>query len=476
MTTATLPATVGTLDHPTQHIETGRAYDVLPDGGHPLRYWRVGYTRLEQHSNYTGTHRPTRVTVDRVERNNQRDSNVAVNFTDDRGIHVQTWVHHSFLVPEGTAPAVIQIDVTMDQKVDAVSQYMVESIGTEDWPDAGEPSDWGDDTRDRWFAAGNRAVLEQRATIEAGNANAGRVWCRAANVVQGFGYDTSTEEFLHQWFVDNRGTIDNLLAALTPAATPTGRPWDTGRVERTKQTVYTPDGQVGLVLAEDNVVNTNDRAGTIKVYKRNTGNWRDSYVPQSEVNFAVPGDAITNHGQTGLFVRNHNDEMLTVTVNGVQAEWRRQDCVYTGIPAVPVPPEPPITDLFVTVGGIEYVRKDVVDKDLESMTGTMHRGATNHSLCGVYDEVQREADARTEYLKFGARFATYSVQVLEMVPVLRTIRVERVVDETTAQAQALQVARDYPLPAPTSSRGTEQTRLQRGNHTVTHQGTSRLDS
>ena len=123
---------------PTISFTTGTAYDVLPDDGQPLRYFRTAYSRLEQHSNYTGDYRPNYVVVSRVERNGVATCNVNVTFRDPRGVVVDTWVHHSFLVPVGAAVG----EVTIEQKVAALSEHMHQSIGTEDWPDAGDPGDW----------------------------------------------------------------------------------------------------------------------------------------------------------------------------------------------------------------------------------------------------------------------------------------------------------------------------------------------
>lgn len=550
---------------PTISFTTGTAYDVLPDDGQPLRYFRTAYSRLEQHSNYTGDYRPNYVVVSRVERNGVATCNVNVTFRDPRGVVVDTWVHHSFLVPVGAAVG----EVTIEQKVAALSEHMHQSIGTEDWPDAGDPGDWGDEDRAIWYEVGNRAVLERRTDIENGSVTAGHVWCEAAGR-RDFSYDHTTEEFLHNWFRDERVRIDGILAALVPVAgqnlaTPpvdpnltrsliegdmvayegllyrvyrtqregddivtiwrdengraqrnrdvpradvywmepgvahvrradsndniypevcvrgneylfsrvyspqdraiyvhavgstralgymtqssfvpvlpaSPRAWDQGRRLRTKQTVFTPNGEVGLVLAEDNVVHTDHRAGTIKVYKRTGSRWTDSLVPQTEVNFAMVGDPIVNDGVTGLFVRNDSDEMFDVTVEGVTANWRRQDCTYTGQPGAP---KPTIENLVVVVDGVEYVRKDVIDKDIATQTAVLHKGSVEHSLCGVYDRVTAESDRRTEYIKMGPRYRDYDVQVEQTVVIRRTIRVTQAVDEATARTNARTLASDY---------------------------------
>ena len=548
-------------DTPTITFTYGTEYDVLPDDGQPLRYFRTAYARLEQHSDYRGDYRPTRITVNRVERNGDAPCNVCVNFEDDRGVSIRTWVHHSFLVPVGAAVG----EVTIDQKVAALSAFMQNEIGNDDWPDAGNPSEWDEGDWLRWCEQGNRAIIERRAEIESGSVTAGFVWC-AANA-DGFSFDYTTEEYLHEWFVRHRGDIDAIFARLQPVAgqnlavdpnltrsliegdmvayqgllyrvsrsqrndettvivwreengrTQRGidvpradvywmepgvarlrrtevrdatytehcvagveylfdrvyssqdraiyvrevgatrdrgymaqssfvpilpaspRAWDQGRMPRTKQTVFTPNGEVGLVLAEDNVVHTDHRVGQIKVYKRNTGAWRDSLVPMTEVNFAVAGDPIVNNGVTGLFVRNVNDDTLDVTVNGVNANWRRQDCTYTGQPSAP---KPTIENLVVVVDGVEYVRKDVIDKDIATQTAVLHKGSVEHSLCGVYDSVTAESDRRTEYIKMGQRYRNYDVQVEQTVVIRRTIRVTQVVDEATARTNARALASDY---------------------------------
>ncbi|MGV0949400.1 MAG: hypothetical protein ACOYB3_01920 [Azonexus sp.] len=577
MTTATLPATVGTLQHPTQRLTAGVEMDVLPDNGYPLRYWRTAYSSLHQHGNYSGDFRPTTVTIVRVERNGDRTSNACVSFTDAGGTQRETWVHHSFLVPRGTAQGV----VTVEQKVEWLNEFMGHDIGDEDWPSSGTPSEWGEDDWRAWATAGNTAVLARRTDIESGSISAGRVWCEAATGVSSFHFENDTIDYLHNWFVEHRARIDEGLAALVPAGQIlSGDPhaarvleagdlvayegtlyrvertqhgigdyvtlwtyegstrlpsidvsrsvvrymepgvarlrrktnrstygelcvagteyvfdrtysvWDkaiyirnvgadralgymcqsdfepvlaalpvrdvAGRVLRTKQTVYTADGQVGLVLAEDNHDDSThaDRIGRLKVYKRNTGAWRDSYLPRDEVNFAQVGDPIINDGVTGLFVRNHDDEMLVVTVNDVEAQWRRQDCRYTGQHGAP---KPGIENLVVTIEGVEYVQKAVVDKDIETMVRVLHKGSVEHSLCGVYDRVTAEADRRTDYIKMGPRYRTWDVEVEQTVVIRRLIRVENVVDEETARSQARQIAGNYRPETVTSSRRGERT-------------------
>jgi len=95
--------------------------------------------------------------------------------------------------------------------VQAVSDYMMGSIGTVSWPGAGRPVDWYDPAREQWFAVGNAAVLEQRASIEAGNTTAGAVWCAAARATGAFDYTGNTEVFLHEWFVQHRDRIVTIV-------------------------------------------------------------------------------------------------------------------------------------------------------------------------------------------------------------------------------------------------------------------------
>jgi hypothetical protein len=100
-------------------------------------------------------------------------------------------------------------------------------------------------------------------------------------------------------------------------------------------------------------------------------------------------------------------------------------------------------NLTITVGGIEYVRKDVVDDDLQKMVGTMHQGAVDNGLCPVYDRTQRNADAQTTYLKMGSRYKNYDVVVEQTVTIRRTIRVTDQATEAGARDYALGRARDY---------------------------------
>jgi hypothetical protein len=100
-------------------------------------------------------------------------------------------------------------------------------------------------------------------------------------------------------------------------------------------------------------------------------------------------------------------------------------------------------NLTITVGGIEYVRKDVVDDDLQKMVGTMHQGAVDNGLCPVYDRTQRNADAQTTYLKMGSRYKNYDVVVEQTVTIRRTIRVTDQATEASARDYAIGRARDY---------------------------------
>jgi hypothetical protein len=320
MTTSTMTATDLTV--PTFTITVGEEYDVRPDEG-PLLFWRTAYSALAQHNNYSGTFRPTRVRVVRVERGGGTATcNVLVNFRDDRGTERETWVHHSFLI-DPNAPV---IDAEAAQ-VAAVSAFMVTDIGGADWPGAGAVRHWLESDRDTWFAAGNKAVLDRRANIESGSVNAGAVWCEAASAARRFAYDHRTEEFLHQWFVTHRDYLTTLM------------------------------------------VNAETEAGQ---------------------NLAG-GDQV------------------------------------------------------IVVDGVEYVRKDVIDRDIATFTEITHAKSVEHSLCGVYDETQRMVDDATTYIKMGARYKDYDVSVEQTIVVRRTFRVERSLDQAAAIEQARRIARDYAL-------------------------------
>jgi hypothetical protein len=560
MTTMTAE-TVGTLDHPAQNILVDTEYDVIPAEG-PLQYWRVAYDRLERHSNYMGDFRPSRVTVRRVERNGTTSSNVEVTFRDDRGRAQSTWVHHSFLVPVGSLP--VAGEVTIDQKVEWVTQFMWQSINDDEWGSSGTPSEWDEDEATAWATAGNRAVLLRRAEIESGSISAGRVWCEATD---GFHYEQDTMDFLHQWFVDNRAAIDRGLASLSPEPTvaeperpfeygdlavmdgrfvrvirvdaeartarifwyasengrsaqytedenvpwsrltwaepgvqrvrrkaaimsgysggglaagqevvldrvysptdraiyvrlpeggttymcqndfepvmPEVRRWDTGRVLRTKQAVYMEGNVLGLCLAEDNHDEARNHPDEIKVYTRENSRWVDRFYPKEQVHFAVEGDNLVHtDGTTATFVENVSDPDIRVRLaNGAETRWPRENVRYTGNPATPAPAKP---NPVIVIDGIEYVRKDVIDADVETMKSTLHKGSVEHSLCGVYDRVTAQSDARTDYLKLGQRYRSYDVVVEQNVVIRRTIRVEQVTDEDTARTNAVRIATDYP--------------------------------
>jgi hypothetical protein len=561
---------------------------VVPAEG-PLRYWRTGYSRLEQHGNYSGSERPTRVNVRRAERNGDPTSNIEVTFRDSRGIEQRTWVHHSFLVPVGTLPVIGE--VTVAQKVTWLNEFMVQQINDEEWGSSGSPSEWDEDDWDRWATAGNTAVLNSRALIESGSLNAGRVWCEAANALSSFHYEQDTQDFLHQWFVDSRAAIDRGLASLVPEAQPaatdanlshvliygdlvayegrlfrvstnqnadgvfTGwasdtygshdtrtlnradvvwmepgvarlrrrtdyrstynevctpgteyvfnrvysdqdraiyvsldgrevgfmcqsdfepvlpvsRRWDTGRVLRTKQAVYMEGNVIGLCLAEDNHDEARNHPNEIKVYTRERARWVDRYYPKEQVHFAVEGDNLVHtDGTTATFVSNYNDPDIDVRlVNGTEMRWPRENVRYTGNPATPAPPKP---NPVVVIDGIEYVRKDVVDADVETMKATLHKGSVEHSLCGVYDRVTAQSDAKTDYVKLGMRYRDYDVVVEQNVVIRRVIRVPQATDEGTARDNARRIANDYPPRSVEVSRRGEAAPTVRSYTLTDHQG------
>lgn len=115
------------------------------------------------------------------------------------------------------------------------------------------------------------------------------------------------------------------------------------------------------------------------------------------------------------------------------------------------PPDAPerAANAVIEVGGVEYVRKDVLDEDIATLSRTLIRASRRENLCGVYDATINVANRRTAYLKIEPRRKDRLVTVRETYEVTRVIRVDG--RETDDEARA--AARDNMtrLPAPTET-------------------------
>jgi hypothetical protein len=189
----------------------------------------------------------------------------------------------------------------------------------------------------------------------------------------------------------------------------------------------------------------------VHVYSGARGSWDLDTYPVSNLYLAQEGDecVITETNPT-IPVGTRVEYVRPTTRTGsreVRVRWAGDE--YTVMRHVirfahtRTLPDATPENLTITVGGIEYVRKDVVDDDLQKMVGTMHQGAVDNGLCPVYDRTQRSADAQTTYLKMGSRYKSYDVVVEQTVVIRRTIRVNEQATEAGARDYAIGRARDY---------------------------------
>lgn len=113
-----------------------------------------------------------------------------------------------------------------------------------------------------------------------------------------------------------------------------------------------------------------------------------------------------------------------------------------------VAPEP--SEHVITVDGVEYVRKSVVDEDTATIARILHAGAESNGLCAVYDRVVGEANAATTLLNLGGRARTRFVTVTETYTVRRVIEVPGSTSDDHAREQA--ALPQYGLPRPGGAR------------------------
>lgn len=115
----------------------------------------------------------------------------------------------------------------------------------------------------------------------------------------------------------------------------------------------------------------------------------------------------------------------------------------------------------ITVGGVEYVRKDVVDSDVETLSSTLIRASRRENLCGVYDATVSLANRRTAYVKIGERRKDRLVTVRETYSVTRIVRVDGMETDEQARDEALRNLTRVVLGTETNQRVTATTSLTR---------------
>jgi hypothetical protein len=104
-----------------------------------------------------------------------------------------------------------------------------------------------------------------------------------------------------------------------------------------------------------------------------------------------------------------------------------------------------VIDATRVIGGVEYVRKDVVDYDLDVLSKTFIRASRRENLCGVYDATVNVANRRMSYLKVDQRVRDRLVTVVETYEVTRTVRASGAESDTHARDIALSMLRDVRL-------------------------------
>lgn len=184
----------------------------------------------------------------------------------------------------------------------------------------------------------------------------------------------------------------------TPAITE----WWAGRDEPTVGDLVTyRDGGLVMLLAADGRVVVGVRSG-VATYATPVG-------PLVKV---IRGDrmTVTHESSAGSGIRRgevreiHSAYGAAYGIrsmrNGTASQW-----IYVGhadfvLPEGATPAKP---DPTVTIDGVEYVRKDVVDADVTAMKAALHAEADRRGWCSDYDDIMRRADGLTEYVKMGHR-------------------------------------------------------------------------
>lgn len=187
------------------------------------------------------------------------------------------------------------------------------------------------------------------------------------------------------------------------------------------------------------------------------GQYRDyaEFEPGTPIEMVNPGGShgyayAANPGDVTYFARFREQPRGNYAI-GVHSDERRarqaESHGYVGVNHVRVKVEtvtptvaPESGDNVITVDGVEYVRKSVVDEDTATIARILHTGAEANGLCAVYDRVVGEANAATTLLNLGGRTRTRYVTVTETYTVRRVIEVPN----TQSDDQARDMARRSP--------------------------------
>lgn len=111
-----------------------------------------------------------------------------------------------------------------------------------------------------------------------------------------------------------------------------------------------------------------------------------------------------------------------------------------------------VPDLVIDVDGVQYVRKDVLDDDVATLSRTLIRASRRENLCGVYDATINVANRRTTYLKIDPRRKDRLVTVRETYEVTRVIRVDGLETDDEAREAARSNMTRLPVPIETNQR------------------------
>lgn len=426
----------------------GSLVNIRPDTS-PLRYWASSRSGLMVHSSYAGEFRPSVVTVIRHDAAGD-PRNIRVSFTDPEGDTQETWMDVTEIAQPG-------LDYS------AIDAATVEFLRTTELRrNAGTLAARGNLRRDLQDAihATVRAMVDDyrggtrwTSTREAGRA----FWTNAVRIARTEGRGFASDYSAHDESCDQMGewlraTILPLVDSLptVPVQTLNEESWPAWEQAGPGMAVpaYTREGTLVMVdqVHSDGSVSAWQASGTPTAFGSSTMLRRVTKETRLEVtsdddHLGRPVGATVYYVST-LSGRRDREQSIHVsdypnTVDGDHMGYKYLRSVRVHAEQ-PVPVQ--VVDATVVVDGVEYVRKDVIDRDIKHMVETLHKGAVDNGLCPVYDKTQRAVDAGTQFIKMGSRYRTFDVTVEQTIVVSRTFRVDSAVTETAAQEQAASLA------------------------------------
>lgn len=244
---------------------------------------------------------------------------------------------------------------------------------------------------------------------------------------------------------DRVGSITDLPEEETPVVSSgyanRSMPETVGRGDRY---VALPDGSVGLV---PRWTIDNHRVGdpTYRVWRSDRSS-DTSMVEGADFYWLHRGDPITASGQETIYIGPGANEFNVQTEIGAcrsneirQTLWETHSPAEAGTPAT-------IAET-VTVEGVEYVRKDMIDKDMTTLKTIMHAEADRRRWCGEYDDIAARTDAEMTYLKLGLRRPAWTVSFDQTITVRRTMTLPagEYSDEARVREYAQSVGMSYYL-------------------------------